>query len=205
MDKQKAAAEILSQALKLAPFEGWTQQTLSKAALAAGYKKTDAIRVFPGGAIQAVETLFEHYNQAMVQALLGYHLDTMKIRERIATAVRLKLEIMEPDREAVRRALALIALPFYCQSSLRNLYKTVDDIWYSAGDTSTDFNFYTKRLMLAGVYSTTLTFWLDDTSASHEATWAFLDRRIEDVMQIEKAKRYIKSGDFWSFLKRNRA
>jgi len=143
--------------------------------------------------VDAAEALLRSYNDSLVNTLHGYHLETMKIRTRIATAVRLKLEIMEPDREGVRKVLALMALPFNCTKSLRHLYETVDTIWHEVGDTSTDFNFYTKRLLLAGVYSSTLLYWLDDKSPGHENTWAFLDRRIENVMQIEKAKAFIKS------------
>jgi ubiquinone biosynthesis protein COQ9 len=193
MDKQKAAADIIAHALPLAPFEGWNQQTLRKAALEAGYKRTDVIRVFPGGAVDAAEFVMSSYDRDMVDALKNYHLETMKIRERIATAIRIKLELMTPQREGIRKIIALMAMPFNCHKSLRHLYQTVDTIWYEAGDTSTDFNFYTKRLLLAGVYSTTLLHWLDDKSQGFESTWAFLDRRIEDVMKIEKAKQFIKN------------
>jgi ubiquinone biosynthesis protein COQ9 len=192
MDKRQAAADILAAALPLVPFEGWNQQTLNKAALSAGYKKTDIIRVFPGGAIEAVDAFLHSSDLAMQEALQGYYLDTMKIRERITTAVRLKIEAVEPHREAVRKAIALQAMPFYCHHALKSLYRTVDAIWYAVGDRSTDFNFYSKRLLLAGVYSTTLLYWLDDKSAGHAGSWAFLDRRIEDVMKIEKAKHRYK-------------
>jgi ubiquinone biosynthesis protein COQ9 len=193
MDKQKAALAIIEKALPLVPFEGWTQQTLGKAALAAGYKKTDAIRVFPGGSIEAVDAFLRHSDEAMAEAMAGYHLENMKIRERIATAIRIKLEAFAPHREAVRKAVAMQAIPFHCHHALKSLYHTVDSIWYAIGDTSTDFNFYTKRLTLAGVYSTTLLYWLDDKSAGFENTWAFLDRRIADVMTIEKAKHKFRS------------
>lgn len=194
MDKAKAAEDILAKALPLVPFEGWNQLTLKKAAEQAGYKRTDAIRVFPGGAIEAIDFYMRLTDAQMAEAMARYHLDTMKIRERIATAVRLKLAAMEPHREAVRKALALQALPFNCAHALKNLYATVDNIWYAIGDTSTDFNFYTKRLSLAGVYSATLIFWLDDHSAGSELTHAFLDRRIEEVMQFEKLKSRVKQG-----------
>jgi ubiquinone biosynthesis protein COQ9 len=193
MDKQQAALDMLAQILPLVPFEGWNQQVLHKAAVAAGYKKTDAIRVFPGGAMDAVNAFMQSLDKQMLDGLQGYHLDTMKIRERIALAVRLRLEAGEPNREALRRAVALQAMPFHCGQGLRNLYRTVDAIWYAIGDTSSDFNFYTNRLLLAGVYSSTLLFWLDDDSIGHEATAAFMARRIEDVMKIEKAKYQIKN------------
>ena len=192
MNKQKAAADIIAAALPSVPFDGWNQQTLRNAALAAGYKKTDVIRIFPGGAVEAAEMFMRNFDIAMEQALQGYHLEPMKIRQRIATSVRVKLELMTPHREAIRKTLALLALPFYVHRSLRLLYTTVDSIWYAIGDTSTDFNFYTKRLTLAGVYSATLLFWLDDKSPGYSNTWDFLDRRIEDVMTIEKVKKRFK-------------
>lgn len=193
MDKIKASAEIISHALPLVPFEGWNIQTLSKAAVKAGYKKTDLIRVFSGGAIDAVDAYSRMADNQMLEALSNYHLDNMKIRARITAAVRLRLELQTPHREAIRRAVAMYSLPFYAHRGLRALYETVDNIWYGIGDASTDFNFYSKRLTLAAVYSSTLLVWLDDKSAGQEATWEFLDRRIEDVMKIEKTKYQIKS------------
>lgn len=188
MDKKQAAADIIAHALPLVAFEGWTQSMLSKASLAAGYKKSDAIRVFPNGTIQAVDIFLQNADAEMEKALAGYHLESMKIRERIATLVRIRILLHEGHREALRKALALLALPFYALHGAKNLYHTVDAIWHAAGDASTDFNFYTKRLTLAAVYSSTLLYWLDDKSAGYENTWAFLDRRIADVMKIEKAK-----------------
>ncbi len=193
MDKAKASAEIIAHALPLVPFEGWTQQTLGKAAIGAGYKKTDTVRVFSGGAIDAVDAYSHIADMQMLEALSHYHLDSMKIRNRITTAVRLRLELQAPHREAVRKAVAMHALPFYAHRGLNALYETVDNIWYGIGDASTDFNFYTKRLTLAAVYSSTLLIWLDDHSAGYEATWQFLDRRIEDVMKFEKVKHQLKS------------
>ena len=117
----------------------------------------------------------------------------LKMRERIKGAVRIRLERHAGEREAVRRALALLSLPFNAGLALKLLYKTVDAMWYAAGDTSTDFNFYTKRATLAGVYSSTLLYWLNDRSPGSEATWGFLDRRIDDVMKIEKLKAQVRS------------
>ena len=196
MNKEQAALDIINAALPAVPFEGWNQHTLKNAAVKAGYKKTDVIRVFQGGAVEAAEQFLQHFDRAMEQALQGYYLDTMKIRERITTAVRVKLELMEPHREAVRKAMALLSLPFYMHRSLRLLYETVDSIWYAVGDQSTDFNFYTKRLTLAGVYSSTLIFWLDDKSPGHDNSWAFLDRRINDIMTIEKVKKRLREKFF---------
>lgn len=194
MNKQQAARDIIAQLLPLVPFEGWTQVTLGKAALAAGYKKTDAIRVFPGGAIESVDFYIRECDAAMVEALKAYSLDTMKIRERIALCVRLRILTYAPHREAARKAIAMQSLPFYAHRSLQALYDTVDTIWHAIGDTSTDFNFYTKRLTLAAVYSSTLLTWLDDKSPDYNDSWDFLDRRIENVMQFERAKHKLKNA-----------
>ena len=104
--------------------------------------------------------------------------------DRVATAVRVRLEALGPHREAVSRGLAFLALPHNAALGTRCLYRTVDAIWYAAGDTATDYNFYTKRLLLAGVYTSTLLFWLNDRSEGYAQTWAFLDRRIGEVMRI---------------------
>ena len=193
MDKQKVAEEIIEHALPLVPFEGWTTATLSQAAIAAGYKKTDVIRVFPSGAIEAVDAYARIIDRKMLAELKNYNLETMKIRARIAAAVRLRLELQTPHREAVRKVVAMHNMPFYAHRGLRALYETVDNIWYAIGDTSTDFNFYTKRLTLAAVYSATLMFWLNDHSMGFEATWDFLNRRIENVMKFESAKKQLKN------------
>lgn len=188
MDKALAGARIIDAALPIVPFEGWTQRTLQKAAQAAGYKRTDAIRVFPGGALDAIDFYMRQTDRQMIHELGRYHFDTMKIRQRIATGVMAKLEIFAPHREAVRRAVALLSMPFHMGQGMKHLYRTVDEIWHAAGDSSTDFNFYTKRALLAAVYSSTLLIWLDDQNPGFANTRAFLDRRIEDVMRIEKAK-----------------
>jgi len=194
MDKTKAAQQIIAHALKLVPFDGWNQATLQQAAIAAGYKKTDVIRVFPAGAPQAVEAYLHQCDEAMVAELKNYNLESMKIRERIALAVRLRLMQHAPHREATRRSLGLLALPFYAHRALKSLYATVDTIWYAIGDTSTDFNFYTKRATLAAVYSTTLLYWLDDKSPDFNNSWDFLARRIDNVMQFEKLKSKLKNS-----------
>ena len=191
-DKQKAAEDIINAALPMVVFDGWTQTTLCKAALSAGYRRTDAVRVFPNGAIEAVCEYNRMVDRKMVEELSHYNLETMKIRERIVAAVRLHLELQMKDREAVRKIVAMFASPLYAHRGLKALYETVDNIWFAIGDKSTDFNFYSKRLILAGVYSATLATWLNDHSEGFASTWEFLDRQIEGVMQFEKAKKKVK-------------
>jgi ubiquinone biosynthesis protein COQ9 len=152
-----------------------------------------ALRIaFPDGEIDLLCYFSERMDEAMLQRLAEVDLETLRIRDRIKTAVRLRLEVMAPFREAARRGANLFAMPFYATRAASCLYRTVDAIWFGIGDRSTDFNFYSKRAILAGVFASTITFWFGDTSDAFEATWRFLDRRIDDVMQIEKAKALVR-------------
>ena len=170
------------------PFDGWSPKTLETAAENAGLGQGTATRLFPGGAKDAVAHFMDLADRLMLEDLAPLDLAAMKIRVRIATAVRTRLARWTPHREAVRRALALSPLPPFAGGALRGWYKTVDAIWRAAGDKSTDFNFYTKRGLLAAVYGSTVVFWLDDWSEDCAATWAFLDRRIAEVMQVPQLK-----------------
>ncbi len=177
---------ILAAALPNVPFDGWTMAALKTATSDAGYAPDEALRAFPGGPREAVEAYLQMADARMLESLAAVDVDSLKIRERIAKAVRTRLENAAAERDVVRRTLSLLATPAYARVSARSLYRTVDAIWYWAGDTATDFNFYTKRGLLAGVYFSTLLYWLDDESPNSDETWAFLDRRIADVMRIPK-------------------
>lgn len=181
-------AAILSAALTDAPFDGWTAALLDRAAAAAGYDAPLARRAFPGGVTELIDAFVADADGRMAAALAARDLTEMRLRERIATAVRLRLEQNAQHREAIRRALAVHWRPSHGPSALRSVYRTVDAIWRAIGDTSTDFSFYTKRGLLAGVYGATLLYWLDDSSADFADTWSFLDRRIDDIMRIQKAR-----------------
>ena len=187
--------KILDAALPAIVFDGWTMTVLETAAKNAGLTAFDVKRVFPGGIMDALCHFSARADAAMVEALRSdYSLSTMKIRERIATAVMVRLRQQTPHREAVRRAMAIYAMPWNKIAELKMIYATVDAMWREAGDTSTDYNFYTKRLLLSKVYITSLRVWLDDTSPNLLTTEAFLRRRIEDVMQIEKLKAKAKGA-----------
>jgi ubiquinone biosynthesis protein COQ9 len=176
-----------------ASFDGWTRTALAAAARRLDLPAGEADRLFPGGPIQVVTHLSERADLRTVADMEAEGVAGMKIRDRIRRAVRIRLERHAGEREAVRRALSLLSLPFNAGLAVKLLYRTVDAMWYAAGDASTDFNFYTKRATLAGVYSSTLLYWLNDRSAGAEATWAFLDRRLDDVMKIEKLKGQVRS------------
>jgi len=176
-----------------AVFDGWTRGALSAAARQLQLPAGEADRLFPGGPVQILSHISARADLRTVEDMEKEGVAALKMRERIKGAVRIRLERHAGEREAVRRALALLSLPFNAGLALKLLYKTVDAMWYAAGDTSTDFNFYTKRATLAGVYSSTLLYWLNDRSPGSEATWGFLDRRIDDVMKIEKLKSQVRS------------
>jgi ubiquinone biosynthesis protein COQ9 len=181
-------ARLLNAILANAPFDGWSRSAFKVAAAATGLRAADVDRLFPGGALQMIALHSLLADQAMVAEMERRGVAQMKIRDRIRTAVRCRLEANAQHREAIRRALAMLASPRAGPLGMRLLYRTVDAMWYAAGDASTDFNFYTKRAILAGVYSSTLFYWLNDRSEGTADTWAFLDRRIEEVMRFEQVK-----------------
>ena len=187
-DKLALRDRLIWAALAHVPFDGWSRKTLVAAAMSAGLDADAVARAFPGGIKDAIAHFMDLADRTMQADLKGLDFAAMKVRVRVATAVRVRLERWTPHREAVRRALALSAMPRFAVGSLRGWYATVDAIWRAAGDKSTDFNFYTKRGLLAAVYGTTVLFWLDDRSPDCAATWAFLDRRIAEVMQYPQLR-----------------
>ena len=166
-------------------FDGWSLLTLHAAARRLGMPEAEAESLFPRGAADMVAQFSDWADRRMLEAAEG--LEAMKVRERISTLMRARLAVLEPHREAVRRGLSVLALPQNAALGARLLYYTVDSAWYAAGDTATDWNFYTKRGLLAGVVAATTLYWLDDRSPDTIDTLAFLDRRIDDAMRIPKA------------------
>ncbi len=181
-------AAILEKALARAAGEGWTDVMLAHAAKAARLSPALARIAFPKGAADLVAFYSETLDRAMVERLASVDPAKLKIRERVKAAIRARIEAVEPHKDAGRRAGALLALPHLAPLALALSYRTADRIWRWVGDGSTDFNFYTKRALCAGVYLATLVHWFRDSSPGHGDSWRFLDRRIGDVMTIERAK-----------------
>jgi ubiquinone biosynthesis protein COQ9 len=192
-DQQKRAA-VLAAALPHAAFDGFTDGMLQKAGAEAGVAKPEVARLFENGALSLIEFYSMHTDAQMEKRLAEMDLKAMKIRERIATAVRTRLAILKPHKEAARRAAAFLSLPMHAALGAKLMYHTVDCMWRAAGDTATDFNFYTKRGILAGVYGSTAMRWFNDTSADEKPTEEFLAARIENVMQFEKFKAKTKEA-----------
>lgn len=175
------------------PFDGWSDAALARAAEDLGIPADRARLVFPEGAIGMVDAFAAKRDEDMMAALQELDLPSKKIRERIRTAIRVRLEQQLPHREAVRRAVAVLAMPVHAARSAKILWRTADVMWRAAGDTATDYNYYTKRITLGGVYASTLLVWLDDQSDELMDTWGFLDRRIDGVMEFEKTKARVQS------------
>ena len=184
---QTAAERILDAAMLHVPFDGWTEATFRAALTDSGVEPGLGKALFPRGGLDLALAYHRRGDQLMRDRLAVTDLSALRYRDRIATAVRFRLEVIE-DKEAVRRGTTLFALPMHTAEGARAIWGTADAIWTALGDTSEDINWYSKRATLSAVYSATVLFWLGDDSPDHQASWDFLDRRIGDVMQIEKVK-----------------
>jgi ubiquinone biosynthesis protein COQ9 len=184
MSIEKTRELLLLASLAHVPFDGWSETALKAGAEDAGLTPSEALNAFPGGPAEAVEAFGRWADRRMAAALEKRDLASMKVRDRVAAGVRLRLEILAAHKEAVRRTIAFVALPRHAALGLKSLHASVDAIWVMAGDRATDYNYYSKRLLLAGVLTSTTLFWLNDKSADHTATWAFLERRIDEVLKI---------------------
>jgi ubiquinone biosynthesis protein COQ9 len=171
-----------------AVFDGWTRQAVDSAAAQIGIDPVQARLAMPKSQAGMIDVYIQEVDRALEAYFTPERLAHMKIREKIRSLVWRRLEVMGPAREAIRRALAILAMPQNLPLALRISWRSTDLMWRIAGDTSTDFNHYTKRMTLGAVYGSTLLVWLDDQSEGWIETGEFLDRRIDDVMRLEKFK-----------------
>lgn len=188
MTPEELRRPLMEAMLSHVAFDGWSEAALKLAAEDVGVSREMAELAYPRGPIEVLEEHLAVADKELLSALEEKDLPSLKIRERITTAIRTRLELNMGNREAVRRGLTVLALPINMPLGSKSLWRTADTMWRAAGDTSTDHNWYTKRATLSAVYSAVLLYWLNDESDGFEDTWAFLDRRIEDVMKIEKVK-----------------
>ena len=171
-----------------AAFDGWSDAARDMAAQAEGIDTDVAALAFKDGPVDMIDAWFAHIDGMMLAAVPPERLALMKIREKITALVEARLDATSIDRESLRRAVAILALPQNLAKATRLGWRTVDTIWRAAGDVATDYNYYTKRTILLGVYASTITVFLDDESEGLAETRAFLGRRINGIMQFEKAK-----------------
>jgi len=181
-----------------AVFDGWTRKAVDSAAAAEGIDPAQARLAMPKDAAGLIEAYIDGVDCALAEQLPVQELAAMKIRQRIRSLVWKRLEIMGPAREAMRSALSILAMPQNVPLGLKVGWRTTDRMWRLAGDTSTDFNHYTKRMTLGAVYASTLLVWLNDETEGWSETAGFLDRRIDDVMQFEKFKAQWRGQEHFS-------
>lgn len=187
---------ILAEALKAAAFDGYTPLALERAAADAGRTKAELAAAFPAGAIDLMAYWSGKADDAAAAAIAAPQDPPLKTREKVRAAIEARLAYLRPHKEASRRAAAFLALPPYAPRAARLVWSTADAIWRAMGDPSTDFNFYSKRAILSGVWSATFARWLADDSDAEAATKAFLAARIENVMQFEKLKARVRDSGF---------
>ncbi|MCH2547289.1 MAG: COQ9 family protein [Alphaproteobacteria bacterium] len=193
MDIETLQHTILSSMLVHVPFDGWGKRAKDMALNDTNISEAEFLRAFPEGIPQVLEYFMQRLDDSMCEALGKLPLSTMKIHEKVEAAIMLRLAAAEPFREAMRKAVAYYAFPFHADQSIKRLYRTTDTIWRAIGDHPTDFSFYTKRLSLGAIYTSTLLFWLDDYSESHQETKAFLSRRLYDLFKFHMLKQKLRS------------
>lgn len=189
---EAAKARILQAALPHVAFDGWSPATLVAAMTDSGVAPGLAQALFPRGGIDLAVAYHRAGDATMAEALAERDLSGLRFRDRVALAIRLRLELA--DKEAVRRGSTLFALPQHAAEGANLLWGTADAIWTALGDSSRDVNWYSKRASLSAVHAATVLYWLGDTSDDHTATWEFLDRRIDNILQIEKLKAGLRTN-----------
>lgn len=184
--------ELIEALLAQIPFDGWTTRSLRQALVAIGEHPDDGPIYFPGGTGEMIGAFCAWADERMEQTAVAADLAAYRVPQRVKAVIEIRFEQNRPHKEAIRRALAWLALPMNASLAVRMTAATVDAIWYAAGDNSTDFAWYTKRGILAGVYSSTLLYWLRDVSDEDADTFVFLDRRLADVARIGKFRRRLE-------------
>jgi ubiquinone biosynthesis protein COQ9 len=169
-------------------FDGWSRQTLYAAARRIGMEDAEALALFPRGAVDLAAGFSRWADHRMLDRLAAAPLGELATTARIRLALLMRFQLLMPHREAVRRALGVLALPPHAALGIRLVAETVDGIWYAAGDDATDFSFYTKRATLAALYAAAVAYWLDDRSPEGVDTAAFIDRRLDDLKRVMAAR-----------------
>jgi ubiquinone biosynthesis protein COQ9 len=187
-------AALIEAILPEVALDGWSRAALRGAARRIGIPTGEALALFPGAAADLVAGFSRWADQRMLDRLEGTAIEGLRVSERIALAIGVRLETVAQWREAVRAALAVLALPINAPLGLRLLYETVDAMWYAAGDSATDFNFYTKRLSLAVVWAATVLYWLEDRSEDSVDTRGFVARRLGDLARVGRARRGLETA-----------
>lgn len=188
---------IIEAAMAHVAFDGWSWKALEAGARDAGLAEIDARRLFIGGLADAADHFADWADRRMLAELSTQDLDALRIRDRIHACVKTRLKMNAPHKEALRRLLSFLALPTNAGLASRITWRTCSAMWYAAGDRSADWNHYSKRGLLATVYSSTILYWLSDDgdeNGDYPETWAFLERRIDDVLKAFSLPKRLKAG-----------
>jgi ubiquinone biosynthesis protein COQ9 len=186
--REQQRDRLLEAALVHVPFDGWSRRSLVAGARDIGLEPAQARRLFPRGGDDLLAHLDRWADREMLARIDASTLEGMRVRDRIAALVRARLEVLTPHREAVRRGVAARLLPTNALAAGGGLWRTLDIIWTAAGDRARDASYYTKRTLLCAVWTSTFFYWLDDRSPGQADSWAFLERRIDNVMQVGRAR-----------------
>lgn len=180
----KLKDSIIDAALPDVVFDGWTMDVIKSAALKSGHDHHAVRAMFPNGMQDVLAHYADMNDRLMLAALQDDNVTDMRIRDKILTAVMTRVQIVSQNRDAEKQALAFWSLPTRSMRASKVLWRTADVIWNWAGDTSTDYNHYTKRGLLSGVIGSTMLYWMSDADPDEDAVRAFVGRRIENVMQL---------------------
>lgn len=194
MEASPVADKIMEFALRHIPFDGWTAEAIKRGASDAGVDPQEGIDIFGSNAIDMITYYSHMLDRQMRERAAQVDLASMKIRDRIASLLMMRLALMGPYREAAQKAATILSMPTNIPTGTKLMYETVDLMWVLAGDKSTDFSYYTKRATLSAVYSSTLLYWFRDMSHDYTSTREFLNRRLDNVMAIPKIKSKIKDA-----------
>lgn len=193
MQDIKVKDKILLAILPNVIFDGWCDEAIEAGAIEAGYEASMAVRAFPNGINDALAHFAQYINREMSARLEEVDMASMGVGKRLETAMRTRLEIEGPYREAVRKSMSHYAMPAHAPQGIQVVWKAVDEMWWACGDQSVDFNYYTKRASLAAVYSATMIYWLNDDSENFEETILFYRRRLIDVINAVKTRKELFS------------
>ncbi|MBX7146205.1 MAG: COQ9 family protein [Alphaproteobacteria bacterium] len=198
MNDDNLKKDLLYKALRYVPFQGWTQQSLKHAAKDLHIDDPKALRLFDDPIDKNMIIFFSHQADIrMIDEFITHDLSTMSIRNKVALAIKIRLQQNIQYQESIRRAVFIMMQPQNLMASMRCVYHTTNKIWYALKDKSTDYNFYTKRGLLGLVYISTLFYWLNDQSQGQHESWVFLERRIQEVLSIPKIIHNVKMLPAW--------
>lgn len=183
-DLERLRERLVDAMLPHVAFDGWSETALLAGARDLKLEPGLVMAALPGGPAEAARVFSELTDRRMLEAVPAEDLATMRVRDRVSALLRARLSLLEPHHEAMRRLASFLALPTHAALGARLAWKTCDAIWYAAGDTATDYNWYSKRSLLLGVLGATTLYWLNDRSEANEATWAFMERRIDEVLKV---------------------